>query len=318
MKEIGGYFELELQKKETFHKKALKLNSGRNCFKYILEAQKVVKVYIPAYICDSIIEPLEELNIEYDFYNINENFEIVDTIILKENEKLLYVNYYALKSNYIKNLSDKYKTKLIIDNTQAFFDLPIKNIDTIYSPRKFFGVSDGGYLYTNQLSDELFDEDISEEFSQLVGRIQKEASLYYNEYQKAEQRLINLPIKSMSGLTTKILDSIDYENVKKKRERNFYFLHNELKQFNKLDLDSTSIKTPFVYPFISDNIELRDQLIKNKIYVAKYWNEVLDRESVNDHEKYFVNYIIPLPIDQRYDLEDMKRIVKVIKVAGNV
>jgi len=313
MKEIGGYFELELQEKEGYHKRALKLNSGRNCFKYILETQKVTKIYIPNYICDSIVEPLEELNILYEFYNIDKNFEIIDDIVLKENEKLLYVNYYALKSKYIQQLSDRYSAKLIVDNTQAFFNLPIQNVDTIYSPRKFFGVSDGGYLYVNQLSNEVLEEDLSEEFSQLVGRIQKGASLYYENYQQAEKRLVHLPIKSMSKLTTKILNSIDYEDVKRKRERNFYFLHEELKQFNKLDIDIAEIKAPFVYPLMSDDPKLRNQLIKNKIYVAKYWNEVLGRVQVNNNEKYFVEHIIPLPIDQRYDLKDMKRIVEVIK-----
>ena len=94
MKEIGGYFELELQEKEEFHKKALNLNTGRNAFKYILKVQNIRKVYIPVFICDSIIEPLEELNIEYEFYNTDKIFEMVDEIVLKENEKLLYVNYY--------------------------------------------------------------------------------------------------------------------------------------------------------------------------------------------------------------------------------
>ena len=151
MKEIGGYFELELSSREGFHKDAIKLNSGRNAFKYILKIQNVRKVYIPVFICDSIIEPLEELNIEYEFYNIDKNFEIIDEIVLKENEKLLYVNYYALKLKYVQKLANRYESKLIVDNTQAFFELPIINIDTIYSPRKFFGVSDGGYLYTNKL-----------------------------------------------------------------------------------------------------------------------------------------------------------------------
>ena len=318
MKEIGGYFELELQEKGEFHKKALKLNSGRNAFKYILKIQNVRKVYIPVFICDSIIEPLEELNIEYEFYNIDEKFEIIGDIVVKENEKLFYVNYYSLKSKYVQKLANRYETKLIVDNTQAFFELPINNIDTIYSPRKFFGVSDGGYLYTNQLIDEVFDEDLSKDYSQLIGRIESSASMYYDKYQQAELRLVNSPIKSMSKLTTKILNSINYEDIENTRKINFNFLHDELKQFNKFKIDLTDIKVPFVYPFINDGIVLRDELIKNKIYVAKYWNEVLDRESANDHEKYFVNHIIPLPIDQRYDLEDMKYIVDVIKVAINV
>jgi hypothetical protein len=318
MKEIGGYFELELQERQEYHKKALKLNSGRNCLKYILKTQEVAKIYIPNFICDSMIEPLEELNIEYEFYNIDEKFEIIDNIELKVNEKFLYVNYYALKSNYINYLSNRYGTKLIVDNTQDFFALPGENIDTIYSPRKFFGVSDGGYLYTNQLVNELFKEDLSEKYSQLIGRIENGASPHYDKYQQAEQSLTCSPLKSMSKLTTRILASIDYENVKKKRECNFHYLHSQLKEYNKLEIDLTNVKAPFSYPFISDNNQLREHLIRNKVYVAKYWSEVLDRVTVNNNEKKLVNNIVSLPIDQRYGLEDMKRIIAEIKSVSHV
>ena len=77
MKEIGGYFELELTKGIEYHSELLKLNSGRNAFKYIL------KVFIPNFICDSVIEPLEKLKISYEFFNID---EIVQDVILKENK----------------------------------------------------------------------------------------------------------------------------------------------------------------------------------------------------------------------------------------
>ena len=36
MEAIGGYFELELQQGEEYHKDALRLNTARNCFEYIL------------------------------------------------------------------------------------------------------------------------------------------------------------------------------------------------------------------------------------------------------------------------------------------
>ena len=39
MKEIGGYFELELTKGIEYHSELLKLNSGRNAFKYILKTR---------------------------------------------------------------------------------------------------------------------------------------------------------------------------------------------------------------------------------------------------------------------------------------
>ena len=36
MKEIGGYFELELVQNKEYHFDAIKLNSARNAFKYII------------------------------------------------------------------------------------------------------------------------------------------------------------------------------------------------------------------------------------------------------------------------------------------
>lgn len=314
MKEIGGYFELELSKSTEYHSELLKLNSCRNSFKCILKIRKLQKVFIPNYICDSIIEPLEELKINYEFYNVDKNFEIVQDFRLEENEMIFYVNYFALKSNYIQGLAYKYNNNLIVDNTQAFFKKPLKNIDTIYSPRKFFGVSDGGYLSINRLLDEFFDQDVSYDSSiQLLGRIDKNASSFYNDYQKAEQRLINQPIKKMSNLTQSILSSLDYKNIIKKRKENFEFLHKELRNMNLMKIESDSDFVPFVYPLMIENEELRQKLIENKIYIAKYWNEVLKRQNVSDVEKDSVNKILPLPIDQRYDLDDMKRIVETIK-----
>ena len=90
MKEIGGYFGLELASKEEYHTSATKLNSGRNAFKYILKAQNIKKIYIPNFICNSIIEPLVELSISYEFYNIDSNFEIIQEIDLLKDERIFY------------------------------------------------------------------------------------------------------------------------------------------------------------------------------------------------------------------------------------
>ena len=40
MKEIGGYFELELLRNLKYQKELIKLNSARHTFKYILELIK--------------------------------------------------------------------------------------------------------------------------------------------------------------------------------------------------------------------------------------------------------------------------------------
>ena len=191
--------------------------------------------------------------------------------------------------------------------------MPIENIDTFYSPRKFFGVSDGGYLYTNKRMNEQFEYDESAEFAtQLLGRIDKNAGDYYELYHKAENRLINQPIKLMSKITRAILKSIDYEEVKCKRNYNFEYLHSKLQEENFLKFDPSYLDTAMIYPFVSINNKLKSHFISENIYVASYWGEVKDRKGCCDMEKQLVDQLVPLPIDQRYDESDMDRILFVL------
>ncbi|MCB0381623.1 MAG: hypothetical protein KDD24_10225, partial [Flavobacteriales bacterium] len=149
MNSIGGYFELEINDiGSLFHDKALALNSGRNCLEYILENSNYNHIYIPYFTCDVILEPIIKLGITYTFYSINKSFlPLIETI--KNNEALLYTNYFGLMSSNIDLLSEKYKN-IIVDNSQAFYDRRKNDIPTFYSPRKFFGVSDGGFVYHNK------------------------------------------------------------------------------------------------------------------------------------------------------------------------
>jgi hypothetical protein len=66
MRAIGGYFGLELRGGEHYHKNALRLNTARNCFEYILRAKHYKKVYIPYYTCEVMLEPLKKCNVEYE------------------------------------------------------------------------------------------------------------------------------------------------------------------------------------------------------------------------------------------------------------
>ena len=206
---IGGYPELELRKGEHYHKDALRLNTARNCFEYVLRARGYTKVYIPYYTCEVMLEPLMKCSVEYEFYHINEQLEPVETIRLKTSEAFLYTNYYGLKQQCVARLAQTYGKQLIVDNAQAFFASPIEGIDTFYSARKFFGVADGAYLYTDQLLDIELEQDQSyERMSHLLIRADIGAEAGYNEFRKNDDSLIGEPIKKMSQLTEKILCSV--------------------------------------------------------------------------------------------------------------
>lgn len=313
MEAIGGYFSLELPLHEEYHKDAIKLNTGRNCLEYILRCKQYKKVYIPYYTCDVILEPFHKLGIEYTFYHINLDFEIADDIFLQKSEAILYTNYYGLKQKYVEILAERYGQKLIVDNTQAFYAKPINGIDTFYTCRKFFGVPDGAYLYTDKLIGEELEQDVSyERMTFLHKRIDLGAESGYSDFQEESQCLVGQPLKIMSRLTERLMRSIDYHRVAIRRRDNFLSLHKELRKKNLLDLKLDREAVPMVYPYLSNKESLRQHLINNKIYVACYWPNVLDWVNPIDLEFNMVTRLSPIPCDQRYIIKDTKLLVSII------
>ncbi len=312
--EIGGYFSLELNKGMHYHTNALRLNTGRNCFEFILKARGYKKIYIPYYTCDVLLEPLKKLHIAYSFYNIDINFEPIEYFPLNTNEAFLYINYFGLKQKYVEHLANIYGSNLIVDNTQAFYAEALDGLDTFYSARKFFGVSDGAYLYTNISSNEKFSQDYSyNKMLHLLRRIDCSAEEGYAEFRNNEDNLMNNPILKMSKLTEQILCSIDYKSVKQKRRENYTYLNETLGDINILKLPSITDNTvPLVYPFLTSVSDLRNRLIKNKVYVTTFWLNVLDWTDINDIENQFTKCLIPLPIDQRYGIEEMNKVLSII------
>lgn len=313
MEPIGGYFSLELPRYEEFHKDAIKLNTGRNCLEYILKARGYKKVYLPYYTCQVVLEPFKKLGIPYDFYHIDINFEIRDRFILKADEALLYVNYYGLKQRYVEHLAEKNGERLIIDNTQAFYAKPIAGIDSFYTCRKFFGVPDGAYLYTEKKLEEEFEQDLSfNRMASLTKRIDVGVEAGYGDFRETTKALVGQPIRRMSKFTHRMMQGIDYEQIAQKRRANYLQLHAALGVSNTLSLPFEEDAVPMVYPYLTSVKGLREKLIENKIFVARYWPNVLEWTTEKNIEYLITFQMQPLPIDQRYGKEDMNRIITLI------
>ncbi|KQT17872.1 hypothetical protein ASG31_03800 [Chryseobacterium sp. Leaf404] len=310
---IGGYFELDLNEGSEYYPDAIALNTARNALEYILKAEKYEKVFIPFFTCDVVLEPFHKLNIDFEFYTIDNNLEpVFDYGVLSENQCFLYTNYFGIKDAFCDELSKKIKN-LIVDNAQAFYAKPIKNVSTFYSPRKFFGVSDGSYLYTSKKLTDSFEQDISfERMSHLLTRADTNAEYGYQKFVENDRILIGEPIKKMSVLTKKILQSVDYEIAKNTRLENFKYLHKALRDFNLLDINISSESVPMVYPLWA-NSGLRKKLLENRIYVAKYWPNVHNWCTADSLEFQLTEHLIHLPIDQRYGREEMDLILKIIR-----
>lgn len=311
-KEIGGYLELDEYCLPMLHQEALALNCGKNCLLYLIESKKIKRIHLPYFICSSIINACKRVNVNVVFYHVGMDF-YPKSIDYRENDWVYIVNYYGQLANRdLQQLKKKYK-KIIVDNAQAYFDMPINNIDTLYSCRKFFGVPDGAFLYTDSKLNRHLERDISfERMHFLLGRYEKCASDFFEEYKANNARFSNEPIKEMSKLTDNLLHGIDYNHVKNKRTHNYRYYFNELVQFNELVLEE--IEGAFAYPLYIENGEsIRQKLIKKRIYIPTLWPNVLEELSPTTVEHKLAKNILPLPTDQRYTEEDLETVIQTIK-----
>ena len=316
MKEIGGYFSLELKEKGQILPAfdGVLLNTGRNSLEYVLRSLgTIAKVYLPYFTCDSVLEPFEKLDIQYEFYHINMNLEMIESFPLQKNEYLVYTNYFGVKDIYVESLVNLYGDSLIVDNSQALYAAPTSKC--IYSPRKFVGIPDGGVAFTNGFKkiDNLVQSKSYDICSHLLKRIDCSGSEGYGDFRENSKSLSHQPILRMSNLTQCLLNSIDFENIAKIRKRNFLYIHEHLAYINVFkNLNDEMLSCPMVYPMYVEDETLRSKLITNKVYVATYWPNVFEWCKENTLEYNLAKYILPIPIDQRYNLEDMESIIRII------
>lgn len=319
IKAIGGYFELADKDCECGRMPVdgIALNTCRNALEYIiLQLTDVKRIFVPYYTCEAVIEPLKRLSVEYIFYHINEQFEIAEELVLGEGDYIIANNYFGIKDAYIADLAKTYGDRLIVDNAQALFAPIIPNVKAVYSTRKYVGVADGGFAvgFTSSHVCDYEEDNSTEHDSHLYIRKEKGAEAGFKDYQTNECKLDNQPIRRMASQTQKILSQIDYDSVIEKRRRNYQYLSNALGEKNLLLLPSMdSFTCPMVYPFMTDDETLRGRLLENKVFVARYWPNLLDWCMEDELEYLFATQIIPLPIDQRYAENEMIKIIETIK-----
>lgn len=320
-KEYGGFIPFDLPEGKgeyfsDFSRYTIKVNSARTGIMLAVKDIQADKVFMPLYTCPSVKKTVEELGSEVVYYRLNDKMiPVIDEFSSKD--VLIWTNYFGIISEkQINFLIEKFKN-IIFDNAQAFFKLPImrKNIYNVYSCRKFIGVPDGGYLIAQNMEKVDLKQDISHnKMGFIFKQLEMGVNNSYQEYLENESFLDDNYL-GMSVLTEKILNAVDYTGIKDVRARNYMALHNMLRNINNISIDlELDGNVPMVYPLLVKSESLREYLISNNIYVPTWWKHLRNVPLNDDAMEYQLSrYLLPLPVDQRYDEEDMKFISKVVK-----
>lgn len=317
---IGGYLELALpvHAKSTPYQKMHRYNSARGALLAVLLAERPNTLWLPRYSCDALLRAARCAEISVRFYELGQDLSVNATLNISSSDRLLYINYFGLCEHHCLSLTKRYPTsQLIIDNSQAFFSLPLQDVTTIYSPRKFFGLPDGGFLST------MLDVEVSEpdevasmmRSRHLLKRLAVSPEYGYEDFLNAERSLDAVTTAGMSMLTRRLWSSLDLESSRRRRTENFRFLNDRLSLYNSLNFCS-EVDGPLCYPLLVSNTEserLRSVLRNLRIYVPRYWPEVAYRAPENSLESQLSACLLPLPCDQRYDPADLIRMTNAIE-----
>lgn len=324
MKDIGSYIELEFAKgmelfKDVPSSNILRLNTCRAAICHAVHCYGVKKVWIAKYQCDVVRDFLLNDGLEVYYYDINEEFNpLLDNN--DENTAIVLTNYFGiLGDRHFDPLISKYHN-VIIDNAQALFYHPKNNCINCYSPRKFVGSPDGAYVIGKNVNKFDYEIDSSSNSAQFL-LMRYEYGCNGNGYKNKKEnddRINNSKIKLMSPLTYAILDSIDYDEIKEKRKKNYNYARSILDISNKLDLEKISDPdcAPMGYPYWQD-FEIIPTFHKYHVYQARYWEHILDEYTENDIEYKFAKYLALLCIDQRYGKEEIDYQINIINDIKN-
>ena len=317
------------------------LASGRSAIAYgihhRLQQRKAAskKALLPAYTCESVIEPFLNMGFEVRFYSLGENLswdeEEIKTLILEiQPDFLLFHPYFGFDtlSNTREMVSycQRQGVTVMEDRTQCLYsDIPLSGADYVVgSIRKWCEAPNGGFIVTKQgrFAEPIAPADQSYEQLFLTASTNKynylfhgtgEKSTFLEQYAKAEELLEQQEgFGNPSPLSFGVQGSLNVGELIAKRRENYTILLQGIKDgFGITPLFATLPTgiTPLYFPLLVENRKaLQLHLREHAIYAPVVWPKA-EGIFCNKATDFLYDHLLCIPIDQRYSPRDMARIL---------
>ena len=346
---IGGEFwfsrNLQLKEKQRdIREVGMLLSGGKSAIEFILKDISFKKdevLLVPSFLCPTIISFIKRLDIKYEFYNVKKNLSIdLDELQKKSydyNVKcIFFINYFGFyhSEETIRVLKELQENGIVLieDAVQMFWlDRNEKFIgDYVFNSYRKFLPIDGSLLLCSNLVEIKEPKDSYYKYMK-IAREQKTRYIY--EKEGSEEEFLSSFSKAHSayyernkifGINTEseeFLNYINFDELTNRRNENFKYVYKELKKIKNIkvlfDESNLNGNIPLVIPILtSERDKVRLSLMGKKIYCPIHWD--LSNEEWIDRfgdSTYISNNILSIPIDWRYDLNDMEYLILNLKEA---
>lgn len=326
------------------------LSSGRDGLHYLISALKLSSedcVLLPSYLCQEVLNPFRQRGVKVVFYQVNENLNIVaEDFKQKISNKIklaVIIHYFGFPQNAgeLLEFCRNHKVPVLEDRVQAMLTKhPKEQGDfTLSSFRKFFPVTDGAVLS--------FKEAMPLELVPLIRSLSHKGCVWSrfigllteNYYEKTglnflqklsghffsrsyNLRSIYPKPAPMSSIAFRLMSGVNEKNAVKQRRENYMVYLKTTGALRKIKPVFETLPEevcPLRFPVrVSDGKrdELHRRLKEQKINTFVEWE--LPREVSADFASAWnvSKSILSLPVDQRYEPEDMEAVVSCIRQWG--
>jgi hypothetical protein len=336
---VGGVFGLplsapaEVSLPDFLRGRSRFLVNGRSCLNVLLRRLGTCKLWMPSYLCGSILEGVPK-QVDVKFYELDLNLELTSDRFfrrIKPRDVVGVINYFGISANErIAKLAKERGAIVIEDACQAHrpgIDTALADF-AIFSLRKLVGVPDGailqirgqdifsGKLKLQKPSSQWWDDarqacSLRAAFDKGQGSSQP----WFELFQRAEA---NQPTGAfaMTAFSRKLMKTaFDWENIATKRVKNYLYLASKLSDV-ALFKGLPNGAVPLGFPIrTKDRDRVRQFLFKHLIFPPIHWPiaGVTPKRFAQSHQ--LADEILTLPCDQRYDMQVMKRVARLTRQA---
>lgn len=305
---LGGYFGLELGRGRglAWWPRAQRFESARAALQAYLQNRRPSAVRVPWFACGAIAEAVHAAGVPVRRYALDAGLGVERGLVLEDGEILVVIDYFGVCGSNVADALRRFGSgHVVVDAAQSLFHVPEAGAVTMFSPRKFVGVPDGGALLspTAVAAAHADEEGSRRRCEHLLRRLAGDPEGGLADYRRAEASLAAGQPRAMSQLTARLIGSIDFDAVAERRRANFDTLHRRLPS----PLRERGDGVPLCYPVrVGGAAAVREALAKQRIYCPAYWP---DSERGDDPvAAMLLDEVVYLPCDQRYGAEDMHRL----------
>lgn len=337
LKEIGSEFWND----GPVRRDTVYLLSGRTALEYIirdiLKHYNVKSVLLPSYCCHTMIEPFFRHGISVRFYDVY--FDEINGLSAEvpqaqENEIFYYMTYFGfhqlmgVELNIIRNdftvvIEDRTHSWLSGDSScHADYSYTSyrkwTGFDAIALARKETGAFSGFPEDTNIGYSNLRKQAFSLKRAFMDSGI-GEKQVFLDLFEKAEELLETDYVGYKPSLNTMAAFlQLDTETIARKRGQNARILIDGLQDIPEIKLVFQSMddnEVPLFVPVLirENRVEFRKYLIDNEIYCPTHWPKSEYHKGISQRGEDLYDQELSLVCDQRYDSDDMNRIIECIR-----